>query len=236
MSRFERFRYAFVKSIPILCSYIFLGAAFGILMEECGFPWYDALLVSFTVYTGAFQFVLPVLLTSGASLMTICGTALFMNSRQVFYGLTFCDEFRRMGKYTPYMICTLTDETYAVNCTLKLEEEDRHAVMFWVAFLSRCYWMIGTVLGGILGQVIPFDMTGIDFCMTAMFILIFMDQWKDASADKLSHVPAMSGLGIGLACLLFFGENGFILPALLLVSVFLIVWQRGTQGREEMSK
>lgn len=135
MSRKQILRYALVKAAPILCSYLFVSMAYGILMAEAGFPWFDALLVSLTVYTGAFQFVLTSLLSSGASFVAIAVTALFMNSRQAFYSLSFVGDFQQMGRRKPYMIHTMTDETYAVNCTLSLPDGDRREVMFWVAVL-----------------------------------------------------------------------------------------------------
>ncbi len=213
---------AFVKSIPIFCSYVFVSMAYGMMMASAGFPWYDSLLVSLTVYTGAFQFVLITFLSSGASLITIALTALLMNSRQSFYSLTFLKEFKQMGRRKLYMIHTMTDETYAVNCTLDLPKKEKEDTMFLVALFSRCYWMIGSVLGGILGQIIPFDLTGIDFCMTALFLIIFIDQWEKAE----KHTPALTGLGIGILCLLIFGENRFMLPALLMVSALLLLFQR----------
>ena len=213
---------AFIKSIPIFCSYVFVSMAYGMMMASAGFPWYDSLLVSLTVYTGAFQFVLITFLSSGASLITIALTALLMNSRQSFYSLTFLKEFKQMGRRKLYMIHTMTDETYAVNCTLDLPKKEKEDTMFLVALFSRCYWMIGSVLGGILGQIIPFDLTGIDFCMTALFLIIFIDQWEKAE----KHTPALTGLGIGVICLLIFGENRFMLPALLIVSALLLLFQR----------
>ena len=213
---------AFVKSIPIFCSYVFVSMAYGMMMASAGFPWYDSLLVSLTVYTGAFQFVLITFLSSGASLITIALTALLMNSRQSFYSLTFLKEFKQMGRRKLYMIHTMTDETYAVNCTLDLPKKEKEDTMFLVALFSRCYWMVGSVLGGILGQIIPFDLTGIDFCMTALFLIIFIDQWEKAE----KHTPALTGLGIGVICLLIFGENRFMLPALLIVSALLLLFQR----------
>lgn len=213
---------AFIKSIPIFCSYVFVSMAYGMMMASAGFPWYDSLLVSLTVYTGAFQFVLITFLSSGASLITIALTALLMNSRQSFYSLTFLKEFKQMGRRKLYMIHTMTDETYAVNCTLDLPKKEKEDTMFLVALFSRYYWMIGSVLGGILGQIIPFDLTGIDFCMTALFLIIFIDQWEKAE----KHTPALTGLGIGILCLLIFGENRFMLPALLMVSALLLLFQR----------
>lgn len=213
---------AFVKSIPIFCSYVFVSMAYGMMMASAGFPWYDSLLVSLTVYTGAFQFVLITFLSSGASLITIALTALLMNSRQSFYSITVQKEFKQMGCRKLYMIHTMTDETYAVNCTLDLPKKEKEDTMFLVALFSRCYWIVGSVLGGILGQIISFDLTGLDFCMTALFLIIFIDQWEKAE----KHTPALTGLGIGVICLLIFGENRFMLPALLIVSALLLLFQR----------
>lgn len=192
MTKSQIRKYAFIKSIPIMCSYIFVSMAYGIMMEDAGFKWYYSLLVSMTVYTGAFQFVLITFLSSGASVITVALTALLMNSRQSFYSLTFLEDFKKMGKRMLYMIHTMTDETYAVNCTLELPQKEKEDAMFLVAFFSRCYWMIGAVLGGVLGQLIPWDMKGIDFCMTALFVIIFIDQWE--KTDK--HTPALAGCGV----------------------------------------
>lgn len=116
-------KYAFIKSLTIMCSYLFVSMAYGVMMEEAGFGWLYSLLISMTVYTGEFQFVLITFLSSGASLLTIMLTALLMNSRQIFYSITFLDDFRKMGKRKLYMIYTMTDETYAVNCTLELQKK-----------------------------------------------------------------------------------------------------------------
>lgn len=180
---------AFVKSIPIFCGYVFVSMAYGMMMASAGFPWYDSLLVSLTVYTGAFQFVLITFLSSGASLITIALTALLMNSRQSFYSITFLKEFKQMGRRKLYMIHTMTDETYAVNCTLDLPKKEKEDTMFLVALFSRYYWIVGSVLGGILGQIVPFDLTGLDFCMTALFLIIFIDQWEKAEKHTLALSP-----------------------------------------------
>lgn len=214
---------AFLKSIPIMCSYIFVSMAYGIMMENAGFCWYYSLFVSLTVYTGAFQFVLITFLSSGASVVTIALTAFLMNSRQTFYSLTFLKDFQKMGRRKLYMIHTMTDETYAVNCTLDLPEKEKEDTMFLVAFFSRCYWMAGAVLGGVLGQLLPFDMEGIDFCMTALFVIIFIDQWEKTR----KHIPAVTGLGIGILCLVIFGQKSFMLPALLITSGILVIMEKG---------
>lgn len=215
-------REALVKSLPIFFSYICVAFGYGLLMQKAGYAWYYALFTSLTVYTGAFQFVLITFLSSGASIVTIALTALLMNSRQSFYSLTFLEDFKKMGKAKWYMIHTMTDETYAVNCTLSPEDPNRKQVMFFVALFSRIYWMVGTVLGSILGQLFGQIPDGIDFCMTALFVIIFIDQWEHAK----SHAPALIGLGTGVICLLLFGKSNFILPALIIASGILLLWQR----------
>ena len=168
VDRKEVLKQAFVKALPITGSYLFVSMAYGLTMQEAGLPWFWSLFTSLTVYTGAFQFVLVTFLSSGASILTIALTALFMNSRQFFYGLTFVEDFKKMGKRYPYMVHTMTDETYAVNCSMLSSEviRDRNAekandrkrrfdIMFYVALFSRVSWMVGAVLGGILGQILP---------------------------------------------------------------------------------
>ena len=215
-------RYAFVKSIPILFSYIFLGMAYGILMEQAGFGWYYSLLISLVVYTGAFQFVLTTLLSSGASLLTIGLTALFMNSRQLFYSISFVREFNEMGRAKPYMIHSLTDETYAVNTSLTIEGDDRKKVLLALAVMCQTYWCIGAVLGGVIGGLLPFSANGIDFSMTALFVTILVGQWEKAQ----SHFPALCGILVSLACLFIFGADKFMLPSLIIVSTILVVYNQ----------
>lgn len=118
------------------------------------------------------------------------------------------------------MIHTMTDETYAVNCTLELSEKEKEQVMFYVALFSRCYWMTGAVIGGILGQVLPFDLQGIDFCMTALFVIIFIDQWE----KNKNHLPALTGILVAVFCLVIFSESSFMLPSLLITSGILLIW------------
>ena len=222
---------AFIKSLPIMCSYMFVSMAYGMMMQNAGFGWYYSLIVSLTVYTGAFQFVLVTLLSSGAGIVTIALTAFLMNSRQSFYALTFIDEFKSFRKNKLYMIHTMTDETYALNCSLVLEKDKnvRHKKMFLVALFSRCYWMVGTVIGAILGQIIPFDLTGIDFCMTALFVIIFIDQWERAE----SHIPAVVGIVVGVICLLVIGKTYFLLAALIISSALLMLSNERASDKNE---
>lgn len=218
----ETIRSAFFHALPIICSYLFISVAYGMTMQAGGFAWYISALVSLLVYTGAYQFVLVMFLSGGASLVTVALTALLMNSRQSFYSLTFLNDFSRMGRRRLYMIHSMTDETFAVNCSLSLPQREKEDTMFYVAIFSQASWVLGTAVGGALGALIPFTLEGVDFCMTAMFTVIFMDQWKGAK----DHTPALTGLALGTLCLIVFGANSFMLPALLAVSAVLAAWKR----------
>ena len=217
-------KYALGKTIPIMFSYLFLSMAFGIMMNQAGFPFYWAYLVSLTVYTGAFQFVIISFLSAGAGITTIALTALAMNCRHMFYGVTFLKEFKSMGKRYPYMIFSLTDETYALYCSLEYPEElDHHQVMFDIAWLSCVYWLIGTLVGALLGQIIPFDFEGVDFCMTALFVTILIDQWKKTE----DHAPAVIGGVSAVVFLLIFGAARVMLPSLMVTTALLLIFTPG---------
>ncbi len=196
------FRRALLKSLPIFFSYLFLGCSYGILMSEAGLGWGWTLLISTTVYTGAFQFVLTTFLSSGAGILTVAVTALLINSRQIFYSLTLLEDFREYrGWRRLYMIHGITDETFAVDMTLERRAPESKPVMLLIAAFSHSYWILGSVLGSVIGQLLPVSMEGIDFCMTALFLIIFVDQWEKAA----DHRPALVGLGIGVVYLQIFG-------------------------------
>ena len=220
-------RFAFYKTIPVLLGYLFLGLAFGLLLQEAGYSFWWALLSSGIVYAGSIQFVLVEFLNGGTGLLTVAVMTLLINSRHAFYGLSFVEKFRKMKTY-PYMIFSLTDETYSLLCSLKVPEGiDEKKAMFLIALFDQLYWVTGSVLGAALGQVLPFDMTGIDFAMTALFVTIFVDQWREAK----SHLPAIVGLCSAAVCLLIFGGSNFILPSLIITVGILMA----LKGRLETS-
>ncbi len=223
-------RYAMLKTSPVLFSYLFLSIAFGILMQETGVSALWAVLASLLVYTGAFQFVLVSFISSGASSLTVALTALAINSRHIFYGVSFVETFREMKKRYPYMIFSLTDETYALSCSLETPEGmDRKNLLFLIAISCHGYWVFGTFLGALIGQYIPFDFTGVDFCMTAMFVTIFLDQWKQAK----SHIPAVAGLFSSILFLILLGKSRFILPALCLATAIMLAFRTKVEAKEK---
>lgn len=221
-------RPAFTVTIPVLCGYLFIGFAFGVMLRDAGFapPW--AFLSSLTIYAGSGQYLLVSLLSANASLVTVAVMTLLLNCRHIFYGLSFLEQFQQMGRAKPYMIFSLTDETYSLLCSLKTPEDvDPNAMRLAIALLDQSYWIIGSVIGAVIGGVLPFDSAGIDFAMTALFTVIFVEQWK----NNKCHIPAFLGLGAAAVSLALLGPDKFILPAMLAICVMLVA-MRGRLSKE----
>lgn len=222
-------RFAFRQSLGVLFGYVFLGTAFGILLRQAGFGALWSLAFSGLVYAGSLQFVLAGFLAAPTALPTVALMSLFINARHLFYGLSFIERFRSMGKKRPYMIFSLTDETYSVLCGMDEVPAgvDKNGAMFLVALLDQLYWVAGSLLGTFAGGL-PLDFTGIDFSMTALFLVIFLEQWRGAK----SHLPALLGLGCGAAFLLALGPDHFLPPALC-ATVALLLLARPALNREK---
>lgn len=212
-------RFAFTKTIPVLLGYIFLGIAFGLMIQDAGYSFWWAFFCSLFIYAGSMQFVLVTLLTGGASLVYSAVMTLFINGRHIFYGLSFIEKFRKMGKAYPYMIFSLTDETYSVLCSLKVPDKmNEKRVSFLIALFDHSYWILGSVLGAVIGELITFDTTGVDFSMTALFVVIVLNQWMDSR----EHRPALIAALVGVLCLFVFGADKFLLPALTITAFALL--------------
>lgn len=216
-------QYTFLQTLPVFCGYLFLGIAFGLLLADAGYGFLWALFASTLIYAGSIQFVMVNFLTAGTGLLTVAFMTLLINSRHLFYGLTFIEKFKNMGKRYPYMIFSLTDETYSLLCTLDSPKEfEEQNVYFSISSADHTYWVFGSVLGAAIGQLLPFDTTGIDFAMTALFVVIFVEQWLSFP----THIPAIVGLISGISCLITFGASSFILPSLLITVTILLCFRR----------
>ena len=222
-------RFAFRQSLGVLFGYVFLGTAFGILLRQAGFGALWSLAFSGLVYAGSLQFVLAGFLAAPTALPTVALMSLFINARHLFYGLSFIERFRSMGKKRPYMIFSLTDETYSVLCGMDEVPAgvDKNGAMFLVALLDQLYWVAGSLLGTFAGGL-PLDFTGIDFSMTALFLVIFLEQWWGAK----SHLPALLGLCCAGVFLLVLGADNFLLPALC-TTVAVLLLARPVLNREK---
>ena len=227
----ENIKYAFIKSVPVMCGYIFLGIAYGILVSQSGFNALWALGMSLFVYAGSAQFVMVPLMSASASLLTMAVTILFVNCRHLFYGLSFIESFSKL-KSRPYMIFSLTDETYSVLCGCRNEDpgEERRSAWPLIALFDQFYWVLGSVLGALLGQVLPFDMTGIDFAMTALFVVILVDQVRNNI--KKGGPCAFCGLLTATICLYIFGSSNFLLPTLI-ITLILVALMASKEEKHE---
>ena len=224
----KAFRPAFSVTIPVLCGYLFIGLAFGVMLRDIGFapPW--AFFSSLLIYAGSGQYLLVSLLAANASLVTVAAMTLLLNCRHIFYGLSFLETFHQMGRRKWYMIFSLTDETYSLLCSLKTPEGiDPNAMRFWIAILDHSYWIAGSVLGAVIGGMLPFDSTGIDAALDCLFTVIFVEQWMSAKC----HVPAFLGLGAAAVSLAILGPDNFILPAMVAICVMLAAL-RGRLAKE----
>ncbi len=215
MNKRQLFLYAFRKSIPVMLGYVFLGMAFGILLQQSGLGWPWALLISAVVYAGSMQFALVTLLSAATPLPTVAVMTLMVNSRHLFYGLSFIDTFREMGWKAPYMIFSLSDETYSVLCSCKGDEafaQCNHEAAFYISALHQGYWVLGSIVGAVAGELLTFDATGIDFSMTALFVVILADQLRGGGRE--ARVCAGIGVAIAIVFLLALGADRFLLPTL----------------------
>ena len=262
---------AFIKSLPVMAGYIVLGIGFGILLRNAGYGVLWAFAMSAFIYAGSMQYVGVSLLTGGASVLTTALTTFMVNARHLFYSISMVDRYKGAGKYKPYMIFALTNETYSLlsdgeNPFAEEEKSSEELVKslvkgklhsgetgkslvkgklrsgeagksfhaaepapealsmyrFWVSLFDQSYWVTGCVLGSLLGAVIPFSTAGIEFSMTALFIASFTEQWLTTK----DHLPAVTGLLSTLACLVVFGPERFLIPAMLLIT-FVLTLVRG---------
>lgn len=209
---------AFLDSIPVLSGYIVLGIGFGIVLEKNGYGVLWALLMSVFIYAGSMQYAGIELLTTGASLPVVALTTLMVNARHLFYGISMIDKYKNAGAKKPYLIFALTDETYSLVCRNKYEnEKERHFYCFFISLFNQFYWVTGSVVGSLAGKAIPFDTTGIEFSMTALFVTVFVEQWLSTK----KHLPAIVGLAASAVCLAVFGKDNFLIPAMIIILVAL---------------
>ncbi len=216
-------REAFIATTPVMAGYVVLGMGFGVLLSTKGYGPLWALAMSGFIYAGSMQYLTIDLLTGGASLITAALTTLLVNARHLFYGISMVEGYRGMGKRKPYAIFALTDETYSLVCQDDHPtKEERHRYAFWVSVMDQIWWVSGSMIGSLLGEIIPFDVTGIDFALTALFLTVFIEQWLNTK----DHASAMIGVAASVLCLLIFGADSFLIPAMFSILIALTVLRR----------
>ena len=223
-------RKAFLKSLPVMGGYVVLGMGFGILAHNAGYgvPW--VLAMSLLMYAGSMQYVGISLLQGGASVLITAVTTVMVNARHLFYSISMIGRYKDAGRYKPYLIFALTDETYSLLCDGKAPEgTDPGLFFFLVSLFNQTWWVTGSLAGALLGGVLPFSTAGIEFSMTALFIASFTEQW----ITMKDHLPALTGLAGTLACLLVFGPERFLIPAMLVITLVLTLLRGRTAAGKE---
>ena len=223
------FRKAFPYTIPVLTGYLFIGIAFGVMYAEKGYSFLWAILMSLLVYVGSGQYLAVNFFTPGISFVQVIFMTLMVNIRHIFYGISLLDKFNQMGKKRWYMIFGLTDETYSLLCTTKIPEGvEEEKFLFAISIMNQSYWVIGSAIGGLAGSFLPFNSEGIDFAMTALFVVIFVEQWMDAK----NRIPETIGVAAAFLCLQIFGADSFVLPSMLLIIMILFAGRRKLDEKE----
>jgi 4-azaleucine resistance transporter AzlC len=226
----KAFKAAFPYTIPILTGFLFLGIAYGIYMNKSGFSPAFPIIMSATIFAGSMEFITVNMLLGAFNPLRAFMLTLLVNARHLFYGISMLDKYKGTGRKKIYLIFGMCDESFSINCTADIPNDvDRGWFMFFVTLFNQVYWVCGAAIGGFLGSLVEFNTKGLDFVMTALFIVIFLEQWM----KEKTHHSAILGLGISLLCLIIFGGENFIIPAMLLILASLTVLRRPLEKAEE---
>lgn len=226
------FRAAFPCTIPILAGFLFLGMAYGIYMNVSGFSFVYPMIMAAVIFGGSLEFLAAQMLLSPFAPLQVLMVSLMIQARHLFYGISMLDKFKDMGWKKFYLIYGMCDETFSINCTAEIPGDcDCGWFYFFVTLLNQLYWVGGATLGGLLGNLITFDTKGLDFVMTAMFIVIFLEQWL----KEKHHFSEWAGLASSAACLLIFGKDNFMIPAMICILLLLTAFRKpvGRKAGEE---
>lgn len=226
----DAFKRAFPYTIPVLTGYVFIGIAFGVMFAEKGYSFLWAMLMSLLVYAGSGQYLAVNFFAPGVSILQVIFLTLMVNVRHVFYGISLLEKFNSMGKKRWYMIFGLTDETYSLLCTTKVPKDvDEEKFLLAITILDHSYWTLGSAIGAIAGTVLPISSEGIDFAMTALFVVVFIEQWM----EKKNRIPEIIGVAVAFISLQIFGADGFVLPAMLCIMLVLFAGRKRLGQRED---
>ena len=224
------FKAALPYTLPICVGFLFLGMSYGFLMRSQGFSFIYPMLMSLFIFAGSMEFVTVHLLLSSFNPLHAFFLALMVNARHLFYGLSMLKKYQHVGLKKLYLIYGMCDESFTINCTVTPPPDvDKGWFMFFVTFLNHCYWVAGATLGALLGYVIHFNTTGIAFVMTALFVVMFLNQWE----EKQHRLSSLTGLGCSAFCLLLLGSDNFILPAMVLIVFCFTISRKWFERRGE---
>ncbi len=270
----KAFAAAFPHTLPVLAGYLFIGMAFGVMIQEKGYHALWAMFMSLVIYAGSGQYLAVSFFAPQVNFFQIILMEFMVNIRHIFYGLSLIGRFENTGKKKPYLIFSLTDETYSLYFITKTPAGVREdQFLFAIAVLDHSYWILGSGIGALLGRLLPFNAAGIDFAMTALFLVILAEQWmesgkawkNDERAERqgareaecadgseeiretecaegtregtgrpgnINRKSAAVGVLCALVCRLLFGEEQFILPAMICIMVILVAGRRMFEGAD----
>lgn len=214
---------AFPNTIPIMAGFFFIGITYGIYMRASGFPIIYPTIMSIIIFGGSLEFVAVEMLLSPFAPVSVFMMALLIQARHLFYGLSMLEKYKKTGFKKLYLVYGLCDESFSINYTANIPEGvDKSWFYFFVTILNQSYWVIGATTGALIGSLFKFEIKGISFVMTAMFVVIFLDQWMK---EKI-HISAFIGIGASLVCLLIFGPNSFMLPTMIVILALLAIFKK----------
>ena len=222
---------AFPYTIPVLTGYLFIGIAFGVMYAEKGYSFLWAMLMSVLVYAGSGQYLAVNFFVPGFPFLQVIFLTFMVNVRHIFYGISLLEKFNKMGMKRWYMIFGLTDETYSLLCTTNVPEDvEDDKFLFAISIMNQSYWVLGSIIGAIAGTVLPINSEGIDFAMTALFVVIFIEQWM----DRKNRIPELIGVAVAIVALIIFGASNFVLPAMLAIVALLFIGRKKLDKEDEL--
>ena len=220
---------AFPHTLPILAGFAFLGFAYGLYMSALGFSFLYPTLMALCIYGGSLEFVAAEMLLGSFAPLSALLASLMIQARHLFYGIAMLEKFKGTGRKKPYLIFGMCDETFSIICSSEPPEGvDKGWFMFFITLLDQIYWVASAAMGAALGSVLPFSTEGVDFVMTAMFVVIFLNQWE----KEKQHASAIIGIAAPLVCLRIFGSGSFLIPSMVCILVALLLLRRPIEAKE----
>lgn len=220
---------SFPHTLPIFTGFILLGMGYGILMKDKGYSVFWSILASLIIFAGSAQYLAITFLTSSFNPIYALFMTLMINARHLFYGISMLNKYKDTGKFKPYLIFGLCDETFSIVCSKDAPKGvDQNLFFFFITLLNQSYWILGTLLGAFIGSVLSFNTKGLDFVLTALFVTIFIGQWK----SQTNHIPAITGVLCSVMCLFIFGQNHFIIPSMIAIVTLLSLFRRPIEEKD----
>lgn len=228
--KLKAFKAAFPQTIPIFTGFCFLGLAYGIYMNASGFSFVYPMFMSLLIFGGSLEFVAVEMLLSPFAPLSVIVMTLLIQARHLFYGISMLDKYKGMGWKKFYLIFGMCDESFSINCSAEIPEDvDKGWFMFFVTLLNQFYWVASATIGGLIGSLLKINTDGISFVMTAMFVVIFLDQWLKED----SHISSLIGIIVSAICLICFGADSFMLPTMACILLLLTVFRKNIEKKEE---